>query len=126
MNTQTAEELLGKVKKDYSRIAKPFDATRQSPWKEFDRFGSYLEANQRLLDIGCGNGRLFSFLKDKHVSYLGVDNNGVFLELAKKNFPDAEFRNADVLSLPFASASFDHVWNIAALHHIPSKALRMF
>lgn len=117
--------LLEKVKKDYSTISKRFDETRRNPWEEFEWFASYLKPNKTLLDVGCGNGRLAGFLKNRQIDYLGIDNNEELIALARKRHPFAKFIVADQTSLPFPNVSFDHVWNIAAFHHVPSKKLRL-
>ncbi|MFA5821413.1 MAG: methionine biosynthesis protein MetW, partial [Candidatus Gracilibacteria bacterium] len=64
----------------YTPIAPSFSRTRHSPWPEFDLLIPYLKTNSTLLDLGCGNGRLYKFLqKHKKVRYLGMDNNKALL-----------------------------------------------
>ena len=82
-----------------------------------------------VLDLGCGNGRLYSFLKTKKINYCGMDNNATLLKIAQKNHPDARFLRGDQLHIPLAEMSCDQIWNIAAFHHLPThtvqkKALR--
>lgn len=128
--------ILQKVKKDYASIAAEFDASRNIYWPEFSVFLKYLKKHRilrqaqddmriKLLDIGCGNGRLASFLHNEPIKYLGIDNSRAFLKIAKKNHPDAKFRYGDILKLPFPKASFDTVWCIAVLHHIPTQKLQL-
>lgn len=124
MRDEIVKLLLEKVKKDYSVISERFDQTRRRPWSEFEMFLPYLNKGDKLLDCGCGNGRLFAFLKDKNIDYVGIDNSEALINLAKFRHPDAKFLVADQIDLPFPDASFDHVWNIAAFHHVPSAKLR--
>lgn len=128
------QQLLHKVKKIYTAISEEFDATRHKPWPEFKIFLQYFfklqtlgSANSRfrLLDVGCGNGRLLHFLKNEPIEYVGVDNNRTMLKIAKKKAPKAIFRYADILKLPFLAASFDMVWCIAVLHHLPTPKLQL-
>ena len=121
-----ASSLLKKVKADYSAIAEAFDETRKAPWPEFEDLwkGTVSRLNRKtlkLLDVGCGNGRLLNFLPNDAVDYRGVDNNRALLSLAKKRHPKAKFRYADALKLPFPNATFDTVWCIAMLHHLPAS-----
>ena len=126
MKEATIRHILAKVKKDYTKIAKSFDESRAEPFKEFELFFPYLKENDRILDVGCGNGRLAGFLKNKiKIDYLGIDNNRKLIGLAKKRHPFAKFKIADMGKLPFHDHSFDHVWDIAAFHHIPSKKLQL-
>ena len=50
------------------------------------------------------------------------------IALAKKRYsvqlPNEQFLVSDILTLPFVSASFDHVFALAVLHHIPSASFR--
>lgn len=124
MRDEIVHTLLEKVKKDYSSISLRFDQTRQHPWEEFAFFTPYVEKGHHILDCGCGNGRLSAFLRNKHVKYVGMDNNEDLLKLAQFRHPDATFVLADQTKLPFPDGTFDHVWNIAAFHHVPSKKLR--
>ena len=71
--------------------------------KEYLRFhilcsGFDLEGST-VLDFGCGLGYLYAYLKEnyKNFSYVGVDINENLLMLAKKKFPDADFRCLDLM-----------------------------
>lgn len=124
MNEQTAKELLEKVKKDYTKISAEFSKTREEPWTEFEYFKKYVQKNDEIADIGCGNGRLLKILGE-NASYIGIDNNPRLLEEAKKRFPNAKFMYGEMLRLPLFDSSKDIVFCIAALHHIPSKKYRL-
>lgn len=63
-----------------------------------------------ILDIGCGFGDFFGFLKFQKTrfKYLGVDINGNFLKLAKKKYPKANFELCDIQNENFTK-KFDWV-----------------
>lgn len=126
--------ILQKVKQDYTAIAEEFNFTRDRQWPEFSVFLEYLkktnakmasDISPKVLDVGCGNGRLAAFLKNELIHYIGLDNNKKLLSIAKKNNPKATFRYGDILKLPFPIHSFDTIWCIAVLHHIPTKKLQL-
>jgi len=48
----------------------------------------YIENHQKILDLGCGNGRLLNFLKNKKIEYIGVDNSEKLLLEAQKQYPE--------------------------------------
>jgi len=106
-------------------IAEDFSRTRRYLWPDFQSLAEYIKPQDKVLDLGCGNGRLIELLGDKEIDYLGVDNVQNFIEIAKKKYPAYSFQVADALSLPFADNSFDKVCSIAVLHHIPSEELRL-
>jgi ubiquinone/menaquinone biosynthesis C-methylase UbiE len=124
MDEKIAQKLLEKVKSDYSKIAIDFADTRQNIWPEMKFFEKYFKDNDRILDLGCGSGRLYKFITEKNVHYTGLDNNNDLLIIAKKNNLKGEFKYGDQLSIPFKDETFDCIFNIASFHHIPSDILR--
>lgn len=125
MDQKTAENLLQKVREDYNLTAKEFSDTRFKAWNEFKVFKKYVKNSDRVLDLGCGNGRLFDLFKSKQIDYIGVDNSESLINFAQRKHSKAKFILSDVLSLPFFDHEFDVVISVAALHHIPSQELRI-
>lgn len=117
--------LLKKNVQDYNFIAEHFANSRYSIEPESNFFEKYIVEKDDILDLGCGDGRLFQIFKDKKINYLGVDNSEKLIEIAKKKNPKINFQVADALRLPFLDNSFDKIFSIAVLHHIPSKKLRL-
>jgi len=121
MKQKTAKELLKKVEHDYEKIAQEFSETRKWLWPEFDFFKKYVKKDQLILDVGCGNGRLYEFFEN--VDYIGIDNNKEFIKIAQKNYSSAKFVIDNLVK--FSSGyQADLIFSIAAFHHIPSKVLR--
>lgn len=124
MKTDTAKELLQKVQEDYLKIAEDFNKTRKYPWPEFKYFKKHINKNDTILDLGCGNGRLYEFIKDiDGINYIGIDNNSTLTGIAQKNYPSAKFVVGNLLDIPY-SGKADCALSIASLHHIPSRLLR--
>jgi len=125
MQKEYAEYLLKKTKEDYNLIAETFSQTRYSIWPELTFFRKYVKERERILDLGCGNGRLFELFKNRNVEYFGVDNVEKLIEIARKKYPEAKFLVGDALNLPFPDNYFDKVFSIAVFHHIPSGEFRL-
>jgi len=127
MDDKKVQELLSLVKRNYQEIAAQFDSTRKKElWPEIREFTAEIKAGDRILDLACGNGRLIEALKEKEIYYLGVDNSSELINLAKENYPQYEFKVDDMLELDgIPDASFDYVFCLAALQHIPSRELRI-
>ncbi len=83
----------------------------------------YIKKGNKVLDLGCGNGRLYPLVKQRGGRYLGVDSSQSMLKEAKKMYAGARFCKADALSIS-GREKFDLVFLIAVLHHIPSKDCR--
>ena len=103
MKEKTAIRLLETVRVTYDTIAADFDRTRQRIWPEFDRFSRYLSRDARILDVGCGNGRLLKFLDGKFFrSYKGVDHSNALLKFARQQHRGQKisFREGNLTQLP--------------------------
>lgn len=127
MNKEMADNLLSLVKRNYNEIAADFDASRKKEiWPEIREFAAAVKDGNRILDVGCGNGRLLEALKDKKLKYLGIDNSEELIKLARKNYPERKFLIGDILKLDSITESdFDHIFCLAVLQHIPGKELRV-
>ena len=135
MNEQTRKELLKLVKNNYSDIASEFSQTRLKPvWPELAQLITSLiepEQHYRLLDVGCGNGRILSVLPPAQIDYTGLDNCHELLVIARelavdRGWPQAVFTSADILNLSaYPAINFDIILAIAVLNHVPDRRLRL-
>lgn len=122
MNPSYAKYLIEKTKDYFNKNVEGFSGSRKWAWPEFEELKKYIKNNERVLDLGCGNGRLFELLKKN--KYIGVDFSKKLIEKAKEKYGN-HFQIADIFSLPFSDDYFDSIWIIAVFHHIPSKKLRL-
>lgn len=127
MKKAYADYLVKKTKEDYNLIAEQFSNTRHFFWKDLMPLIEYTTIGDKVLDLGCGNGRLFSVLKDKDADYFGVDSSEKLIEIAQKKYPEIKerFFLANALNLPFSENYFNKIYSIAVFHHIPSQKLRI-
>ena len=112
---------VGLVGAVYDKFANLFSATRQRPWSDFLSFERYIERGARVLDLGCGNGRLVDFLTNYGVQYVGVDVSSGLIEEARRLHPKNQFTLSDMRTLPFPDASFDQIYAIASFHHLEKE-----
>lgn len=124
MKEKYAQYLINKTKDDYNLIADDFSRTRGRAWEEISFLFQNIKDNEKILDLGCGNGRICQFLENNKVDYIGVDNSEKLIGIAQKKYPDKKFLAVDALNLLFADNYFNRIYSIAVLHHIPSKKLR--
>lgn len=127
MNQKKEQELLDLVKKNYSDIAGDFDRTRKKYlWPELSKLASEIKNGSKVLDAGCGNGRLLEALQGKNISYFGFDGSKELISLAKQNYPGEKFLVADILDNLFLQNNFyDKIFCIAVIPHIPGRNKRV-
>lgn len=78
-------------------------------------------AGERVLDIGCGTGRLTSAIAARApgCEVIATDRSWTMLQQAQSHYDDvAAFTHADGLALPFPPETFDAVFSTATFHWI--------
>lgn len=76
---------------------------------------------KRVLDAGCGTGRHSFYAAKYGASVWGVDLSQA-VEVARRNNADNDavrLVQADLYRLPFAPESFDFIYSLGVLHHMP-------
>jgi len=119
MDKTVAVQLIEQNLQVYNKIAKHFSDTRQFVWQELKPFASFVKKGDVVVDLGCGNGRLYQIFEGLPISYIGVDQSEELLVLARKQFHGGKFIQGSMLSTPLADGGTDVIFCIAALQHIP-------
>jgi len=118
-------KIISQLKQTYNTIAETFSHTRHKLWPEMYRLAEIVKAG-KVLDLGCGNGRLYEVFKDNpKIHYLGIDFSSKMIAIARKRYPRAKFLEGDITQLTLPPNHYDAVFIIAAYHHIPYKKLRL-
>lgn len=127
MNKQTQKNLLNLVKANYEQIADQFNETRKKYlWPELLELTKEIKTKDKILDVGCGNGRLLEAFKGNKPNYLGIDASEPLIEYAQKTYPENKFIVSDILDLgKIPEINFDYVFSIAVLHHLPGNDLQI-
>lgn len=82
---------------------------------------------KRVLDVGCGTGRWTKYVAKYAVTVDAIDPSKA-IEVAAVLLKDCEnvrLSRASVDNLPFANESFDFVFSLGVLHHVPDTQLAM-
>ncbi len=75
------------------------------------------ERGERILDIGCGTGHLTAQIAAAGAIVTGLDHSEEMLEVARRNYPELRFVQADAAQFTLEQ-SFDAVFSNAALHWV--------
>ncbi|MFA5742453.1 MAG: methyltransferase domain-containing protein [Candidatus Paceibacterota bacterium] len=124
MEKYFAEYLLKEGAKNYDIIASDYARTRRYNSQDLIDLAVLAKPGEKVLDLGCANGRMIELFDPKNIEYHGVDISGKLIEIAKKLYPAGHFQIGDALNIPFPDNAFDKVYSISVLHHIPSEEFR--
>lgn len=141
MNPDTCAALLELNRRFYAQFAGDFSRTRRSWPPGFSRILPHLRPAANVLDVGCGNGRLATFLADAgwRGDYCGVDSSEALLAIAGEQSAGntgitSRFRRAELATcdnqqpLVWTELLGREQWGgvtlLAVLHHIPGAAAR--
>lgn len=87
-----------------------------------------LNASTSVLEVGCGSGRFLKYISERAGMVVGVDPSHAILAADKLvgSKENIMLVKASANDLPFHDASFDFVYSIGVLHHIPDtfKAMK--
>lgn len=115
-------------------MAKEFSGSRKVAWKGWLGILDYLKEVKgpiKVLDLGSGNSRLYSFLKEsfnRDIVYFGLDQCRELVEMAENRYggnKDFQAKEFDVIeNTSSVNGKFDVVVAFGLTHHIPSEKLR--
>ncbi|HEY1480959.1 MAG TPA: methyltransferase domain-containing protein [Gaiellales bacterium] len=116
----------------FDRMAGRYDELRPSDqrwWEQFELTGTAgLAAATRLLDVGCGTGRLANAAADRFgLRAWGVDNSPAMIEQARAQASRrVAFRVASADALPFRDGWFDAVTMRLVVHTLGAARQNAF
>jgi len=95
----------------------------QSDDIEFKKINEFVNLrDKQVLEIGCGDGRISSFLAQKSGYLTAIDIDEVSLEKARRTVKGVDFRIGSGEFLEFPDDSFDIVFFGFSLHHQKGSA----
>jgi cyclopropane fatty-acyl-phospholipid synthase-like methyltransferase len=74
----------------------------------------------RVLDIGCGNGRFVFYARPSCARVVGIDAGAHF---ASETLENVDLARGDVRLLPFADGSFDKAYSLDVLEHLSESGV---
>ena len=119
------QQIIDSLRESYDRNAAERDHYSIEPWKVEERqhFLNMLqtEHKQTLLEIGAGPGRDSQFFQDKELDVTCTDLSPEMVELCRAKGLAAHVM--DFMSLDFPPESFDAVYALNCLLHVPKNDL---
>jgi len=109
----------------YEKYAHKRTANAADSFKEVEKevFKKYLVAEKRqaILEVGCGPGYDAKSFQEQGLRILAIDNTPAMVELAKEKGVPAQM--LDCYDLEQIDATFDAVYSMNCLLHVPQKDL---
>ena len=96
----------------YDKYAKLYDKTLHylDTFEKDKLIGLIGDINgKKILDVGCGTGRIVNKLRNMGSDIIGLDISKGMIDIAKKKFPKVKFIEGDIENLPFKDNEFDLV-----------------
>jgi SAM-dependent methyltransferase len=117
------DEVLGPLREAYDGGAAWRDGVSKEPWKLAERqaFGARLAPGARLLEIGAGTGQDSAYFQAEGFAVVAADLSPVMVERCRAKGIEAHVM--DFLQLDFAAGSFDAVYAMNCLLHVPNHDL---
>ena len=117
------DDVLGPLREAYDARAAWRDGLSKEPWKVVERqaFRERLAPGARLLEIGAGTGQDSAYFQDEGFDVVAVDLSAMMVELCRAKGIEAYVM--DVLHLNFPVASFDALFAMNCLLHVPNHDL---
>lgn len=91
--------------------------------KKLKKVSEFIPPNSKILDIGCGEGKILDYLQTPE--YYGIDGDKNLIENLTKKGIKAKIINLNKQKLPFKSEEFDFILMLDILEHLanPSELL---
>jgi SAM-dependent methyltransferase/uncharacterized protein YbaR (Trm112 family) len=106
---------------EWSRFPEMYEEWHQSFLNYLQPHDPTFFRGKRVLDAGCGSGR-FAYYAAKYGAEVWAMDLGPAVEVARRNTEGAgnvQVVQADLHCPPFALESFDFIYSLGVLHHLP-------
>lgn len=117
-------DVVKKTIETYEQTADFYDSLYPDVNKEnIDFFIDKLNGD-KILDIGCGSGRDAEYFVSKGLDVTGIDLSNRFIEISQAKVPKAKFIKMDMRNINFPVNSFDGIWSMGSILHIPKLEVK--
>lgn len=81
--------------------------SEENQYANFVLISSIISPNSSVLDVGCGQGDFYNYIKNNKIQYYGIDISELMIKKAKQTNPNIKFFQKDFLEENFEN--FDYV-----------------
>lgn len=125
----TSFEKRNSVKKNYDLIAKQYGEDFGTYIEDLDaykEFEKHLVENAKILDLGAGSGRTYSYFNERGYEYIGLDFSKGMKECAYRIHGKFSYIVDDMINIKkhFSNESLDAIFAVYSLFHLPTEDLK--
>src|SRR5919106_4969098 len=107
----------------FARLAESYDRLRPVDERWLETVERMVELGdlrgRRVLDVGCGTGRLAIVLAERHAARVwGIDSSAEMLDVARSKQPALGWKLASAEALPFRDGWFERAVTALVVHHL--------
>ena len=95
-------EIEKEMSKTYNAIARKYEKEAEEDWKDkryVNKFLTYLNHNDSVLDIACGTGELLKYYNDAGLKTTGIDISKEMVNISKSKVPNANIINMSLYDI---------------------------
>ena len=119
-------EIEKEMTKTYNAIARKYEKEAEEDWKDkryVNKFLTYLNHNDSVLDIACGTGELLKYYNDAGLKTTGIDISKEMVNISKSKVPNANIINMSLYDIDTLEEKFDGISVTFTLVHIPREKI---
>ena len=125
MKTMTSAQKRDAVKKNYDLIAEQYGmefGTYIEDLDVYEELEKYLDENAKILDLGAGTGRTYSYFNKKGYEYIGLDFSKEMRDYAYQLHGEFPYIVDDMVNIKkyFGNNSLDAVFAVYSMFHLPT------
>lgn len=125
-----AEDAHDSVRRSYDALAERYSAALgdELAYKPLDRalLSALVEQHvpgTPIADVGCGPGHVAAWLAGQGVAAVGIDMSPGMVAVGRREHPEVEFRQGDLLSLPASDGEFGAAVAFYSIIHLVEDEL---
>lgn len=103
------------IAEQYDIISESFDNTRVRIWKTVTNYLNNINEKEKLLDVGCGNGKNMLYAQKLGYECTGIDISKKLINICKEKKLNVEY--SDILNYK-SDDKYNKIIAIAVLHHL--------
>lgn len=119
------KDTYNKVAKELNNRHKKLGKNEPTPKNYYDKIFKYINKNEKIkyLELGPGDGNVLKYFANNNIETYAIENSESMIELCKKQSPNSEIIEDNILNVNFSDNSFDIIFAGSFIHLFPKNDL---